>query len=128
MLTTSLFSISHNVFKRPFPNLCGIVLNLSQTKKFRLFQTKRVRRRQFHRVSNHVEMYVNRIDFRKITYSLMSQYKKSLLNLFKSSIPDISTSMSTIFSVETLEKLCQSMLWRLLNQNLTEDFPVSKNR
>ena len=32
-------------------------------------------------------------------------YEKNLLNLLKSSIQDISTSMSTLFSVETLEKL-----------------------
>ena len=36
-------------------------------------------------------------------------YKKYLLNLLKSSIPDIFTSTLTIFSVETLEKLCQTM-------------------
>ena len=63
------------------------------------------------RVSEHVEMYVNRIDFRKITYRFMSlkvtfpirprAYKRNLLNLLKSSISDISTSMSTIFGVET---------------------------
>ena len=28
----------------------------------------------FDRVSDHVEMYVNRVDFRKITYRLMSEY------------------------------------------------------
>ena len=33
-------------------------------------------------------------------------YEKHLLNLFESSIPDNSTSMLTIFSVGTLEKLC----------------------
>ena len=41
-------------------------------------------------------------------------YKKRLHNLFKSSVPDISTSTSTICSVETLEKFCQSVLWCLL--------------
>ena len=51
-------------------------------------------------------------------------YQKNLLNLLKSSIPDISTSMLTIFSVETLETL--SRLWRPLNQNYTEDSPVLK--
>ena len=39
-------------------------------------------------------------------------YEKHLLNLLKSSIPDISASTLTIFSVEILEKLCQT-IWRL---------------
>ena len=72
------------------------------------------------RVSDHVEIYMNHIDFRKITYRFMSQYAlertKKNLNLLKSSIADISTSTLTIFSVETLETW-QSMLWRLLNKN-----------
>ena len=33
-------------------------------------------------------------------------YDKNLLNLLKLSIPNISTCTSTIFSVETLEKVC----------------------
>ena len=42
-------------------------------------------------------------------------YEKNLIHLLKTSIPDISTNMSTIvFSVETLKKLCEFMLWRLL--------------
>ena len=61
------------------------------------------------RVSDQEEMYVTHKDFRKITYRFIT-YEKNLLNLLKSSIPDISTCMSTIFSVETLETLCQSML------------------
>ena len=39
-------------------------------------------------------------------------YEKYLLNLMKSSIPDISARTLTIFSVEILEKLCQT-IWRL---------------
>ena len=39
-------------------------------------------------------------------------YEKHLLNLLKSSIPDISASTLTIFSVKILEKLCQT-IWRL---------------
>ena len=49
---------------------------------------------------NHVQIYV-RICPRT--------YEKNLLNLLKSSIPDIFTSTLTIFSVETIETLCQSM-------------------
>ena len=36
-------------------------------------------------------------------------YENHLLNLLKSSIPDISSSMLTIFSIKTPEKLCQTM-------------------
>ena len=53
-------------------------------------------------------------------------YEKHLLNLLKSSIPDISTSLLTIFSVEILEKLCQTVM--ASTQNSTADFPVSENR
>ena len=35
-------------------------------------------------------------------------YEKHLLDLLKSSIPDIFTSTLTIFSVKTLEKLCRN--------------------
>ena len=44
--------------------------------------------------------------------------KKHLLNLLKPSIPDISASTLTIFRVEILEKLCQTMLWRPLKTRL----------
>ena len=65
-------------------------------------------------MSDPVEMYVNHVDLRKITYRFtgMTQYalecKKNLLNLLKSFIPDISTGTSTIFSVKTL-KSCVSL-------------------
>ena len=49
-------------------------------------------------MKNHAQIYVPKCS---------RTYKK--LNLLKSSIPDIFTSMLTIFSVETLEKLCQTM-------------------
>ena len=51
-------------------------------------------------MKNHVQIYVPK---RPRTY------KKHLLNLSKSSIPDISASTLTIFSVKILEKLCQTM-------------------
>ena len=51
-------------------------------------------------MKNHVQIYVTK---RPRTYG------KHLLNLLKSSIPDISASTLTIFSVEILEKLCQTM-------------------
>ena len=56
-------------------------------------------------MKNHVQIYVLKCP---------RTYKKHLLNLLKSSIPDISTSMLTIFSVQTHEKLCQTMQWRLI--------------
>ena len=51
-------------------------------------------------MKNHVQTYVPKRP---------GTYKKHLLNLLKSSIPDVFTSKLTIFSVETLEKLCQTM-------------------
>ena len=50
-------------------------------------------------MKNHVQIYVPKCP---------RTYEK-LLNLLKSSIPDIFTSTLTIFSVETLEKLCLAM-------------------
>ena len=57
-------------------------------------------------------------------------YENHLLNLLGSSIPDISTSILTIYSVETLENLCQTMYMYIMvsTQNSTADFQVSKNR
>ena len=46
----------------------------------------------------------------KAEYAPQLTKKKNPINLLKLSIPDISTSMSTIFSIENLDKLCQSML------------------
>ena len=51
-------------------------------------------------MKNHVQIYVPK---RPRTY------EKRLLNLLKSSIPYISASTLTMFSVEILEKLCQTM-------------------
>ena len=48
---------------------------------------------------NHIQIYV----------SISERKKKNLLNLLKSSIPDISTRLLTIFNIKTLEKLCQFM-------------------
>ena len=73
-------------------------------------------------------MFVNRVDFRKTCTDLCPNmprtYEKNALNLLKSSIQDISTSTTTMFSIETLEKLCQSML---IKTGL-RIFPFSKNR
>ena len=69
-------------------------------------------------MKNHVQIYVPK---RPRTY------EKHLLNLLKSSIPYISASTLTMFSIEILEKLCQTMYWRLLKTRFA-DFPVSKNR
>ena len=57
-------------------------------------------------------------------------YENHLLNLLGSSIPDISTNILTIYSVETLENLCQTMYMYIMvsTQNSTADFHVSKNR
>ena len=60
-------------------------------------------------LKNHIQIYVPK---RPRTY------EKYLLNFLKSSIPDISASTLTIFSVEILEKLCQTMEWRLLKTRL----------
>ena len=51
-------------------------------------------------MKNHIQIYVPKRP---------KMYKKHLLNLLKSSIPDISASMWTIFSVKVLEKLCQTL-------------------
>ena len=51
-------------------------------------------------LKNHIQIYVPK---RPRTY------EKHPLNFLKSSIPDISASTLTIFSVEILEKLCQTM-------------------
>ena len=56
--------------------------------------------RRYKFMKNRVQIYVPK---RPRTYD------KHVLNLLKSSIPDIFTSTLTIFSVETLEKLCQTM-------------------
>ena len=68
------------------------------------------------RVTDHVEMYVNVCESRIFLKNHVQIYVpkcprtyEKLLNLLKSSIPDIFTSTLTIFSVETLEKLCQAM-------------------
>ena len=46
------------------------------------------------RVSDSVEMYVNYVDLKKNQVPIQPRtYKNNLLNLLKSSIPDISTSM-----------------------------------
>ena len=45
-------------------------------------------------------------------------YEKHLLNLLEPSISEIFTSTLTIFSVKSLEKLCQTMSWRLLKTQL----------
>ena len=66
-------------------------------------------------MTNHVEIYVPKRPRR---------YEKHLLNLLKSSIPDIFTSMLMIFSVQTLV----SNYVMASTQNWTADFPVSNNR
>ena len=67
-------------------------------------------------MKNHIQIYVPKCS---------RMYEKHLLNLLESSIPDISTYIS-IFSVGTLEKLPNYVM--ASTQNLTADFPVSKNR
>ena len=67
-------------------------------------------------MKNHIEIYVPKCP---------RTYEKHLLDLLKSSIPDNFTSTLTIFSVKTLEKLCQSCVMAS-TKNLTVDFPVSK--
>ena len=62
---------------------------------------------RFCKVSDHVEIYANHIQI--YVQKRPRTYEKHQLNLLKSFIPDISTSTSTIYSVETLEKLCQTM-------------------
>ena len=69
-------------------------------------------------MKNHVQIYVPKCH---------RTYAKHLLNLLKSSIPDIFTFMLTIFSVKTLEKVCQTIHVMVSAQNSTVDFPVSKN-
>ena len=50
-------------------------------------------------MKNHIKIHVPKCP---------RMYKKHLLYLLKSSIPDISTSTLTIYSVQILEKLCQT--------------------
>ena len=79
-----------------------------------------------YRVSDHIDSHRNvcesRIFMKKHIQIYVPKcprtYEKNLLNLLKSSIPDISTSTLTIFSVKTFEKLCRTMKWRLLKPRL----------
>ena len=64
--------------------------------------------RESHRfMKNHIQIYVPKCP---------RTYKKHLVNLLRSFIPDI--SMLTILSVDTLEKMCQTAQWRLLKTRL----------
>ena len=68
-------------------------------------------------MKNHEQIYVPKCP---------RMYENNLLNLLESPIPDISTSILTILSIETLENLCQTVM--VSTQNSTADFPVSKIR
>ena len=85
----------------------------SQTTNFRLFQIEKVCRQQFQEgvrsrrsvrelrrfMKNHIQIYVPKCP---------RAYEKHL-DLLKSTIPDIFTSILTILSIKTLEKLCGTL-------------------
>ena len=69
-------------------------------------------------MKNHVQIYIPKCP---------RTYENHLLNLLESSIPDISSSMLTIFSIGTLEKVVSNYVMAS-TQKSVEDFPVSENR
>ena len=81
-----------------------------------------------HWLSNHVEMYVNRVDLRKNHTQIYvpihpRTYQKNLLNLLKSSIPDISRSTVDHY----IQHQNSSKIMSIYVMVSIMDFPVFEN-
>ena len=91
-------SLGEACSKNLMPPITVVAIATKKKKKIsKCVRSRRNVRESCRFMKSHIQIYVPKF---------LRTFEKHLLNLLKSAILDISTIMWTIFSIETLEKLC----------------------